>query len=365
MGEFKPLLTLNGFTMIRLAVQSALDGGVSHISVVTGRESERVRDALRGVADIPGPCQGPGECPRVEFVHNPDFATTDMLHSLKLGLRVLPKDCDAVYLLPADIAAVGPRTFGLLCARALSDRTPVLQPCFRGVRGHPLLIKRVCFEAILGFERDGGLREALKPFEETCVEVTDEGITLDADDSAGFEVLTNYVRGTKGLARVVIDGFLDEASTPWHIRRHGEAVAELAARMSKRLNILGQCLDSELSRSAAALHDMNRLDEHHSRVAAERLRAQGYEAVARVVGAHDDARGLEAGVFSEALMVFVADKLVKETKIVTLEERYAPALARFSEATPVGQRIRRDKAMCREAVACYEELTGDRIYPDA
>jgi hypothetical protein len=245
----------------------------------------------------------------------------------------------------------------------MKDDALVFRPEFEGRGGHPLLVKRPCFEAILGFGGDGGLREALRPFKTRSVAIADEGVTLDADESAAFDVLAAYTVRTKGLSRSITEKILDDFGTPPHIRAHGAAVSALAVRMARHLNIHGQCLDSELCRSAAALHDMNRLDAQHSRVAAANLRAYGYNAVAQVVAQHDNAQGLTAAVFTEALIVFVADKLVKESQIVTLEERYAPALARFSEETSVGQRIREDKAMCAEALKRYENLTGDRLCP--
>jgi CTP:molybdopterin cytidylyltransferase MocA len=376
MGEFKPLLTLNGFTLIRLAVQSAVDGGVSQVCVITGREAERVREALansdEGANKDANPYGGDTECqPLLSFVHNPDFATTDMLYSLKLGLHTLLETerqesgeapVDAIFVSPADVAAVEPRSFGQLRERAVHSDAVVFQPSFHGKKGHPLLVRRPCFEAILSFDGAGGLREALKPFSAECVELADEGITLDADEAADFKRLSAYARGVKGLAPAVIKGLLNDAKTPQHIREHCRVVAELALRMARRLNIAGQCLDSELCRSAAALHDMNRLEQHHSQVAADTLRRLGYDAVARVVGAHDSAEGFVPDTFSESLVVFIADKLVRETERVTLEERYRPALKRFSAATDIGQRILRDKALCREAISHYEELTGDRLH---
>jgi CTP:molybdopterin cytidylyltransferase MocA len=370
MGDFKPLLTLNGFAMIQMTAQSVLDGGVSRVYVVTGRNSECVRDSLQGVEDALGFPQGAGEGQSIEFVHNSEFATTDMLHSVKLGLQALLESeaagmqpVDAVFILPGDIAAVAPQTFGLLRAKALHTDAWVLHPIFKGQKGHPLLIRRSCFDTILSFEREGGLKEALRPFKVELVENADKGTTLDADESVGFEVLAAYVRRTKGLSYTVVEELLNTFKTPQHIRDHCRAVGELAARMAKRLNIFGMCLDSELSRSAAALHDMNRLDKHHSQAAAENLRRYGYDAVARVVGDHHDAQGFAHEVFTESLIVFVADKLVKETEIVGLERRYAPALERFAETSSVGRRIREEMAMCREAIARYEKLTEDCLYP--
>ena len=46
MGAFKPLLTLNGFPMIQMTVQSLKNGGIQDITVVIGREADRMREIL-------------------------------------------------------------------------------------------------------------------------------------------------------------------------------------------------------------------------------------------------------------------------------------------------------------------------------
>ena len=56
---------------------------------MTGRDQAQVAASL---ADLPVTC-----------VHNPDFATGEMLSSLKTGLRALPADLAAVFIQPADM----------------------------------------------------------------------------------------------------------------------------------------------------------------------------------------------------------------------------------------------------------------------
>jgi CTP:molybdopterin cytidylyltransferase MocA len=387
-------MPLNGFAMIRMTVQAALDGGVAISCVVTGRESERISEVLREV-------RANAACSQVKVVHNRDFATTDMLHSIKIGIRALldvendETSVDALFVLPGDIPAVSPRTFGLLRDCAKRTAASVIHPSYKGKRGHPLLLKRECFDPILTFNGEGGLKGAIGDLRAENLDVTDEGIALDADNSEAFEWLSAYARATKGLALEVTDALLASFETPQHIREHGRAVGALAARMARHLNSRGFGLDSELCRSAGELHDMNRLQKHHAKVAAEHLRARGYEAVAKVVGDHhtmtgdsDDPReprstsvgyrdarstghtGRDAPStgyttstgYSESLIVFLADKLVKETRLVTLDERYAPALERFPETTAVGRRIRLDREICREVLRRYTESTGDHIY---
>jgi hypothetical protein len=172
-------------------------------------------------------------------------------------------------------------------------------------------------------------------------------------------MLTGYVQKTKGISAQLVVELLEAADTPQNVREHCGVVSAVAARMAARLNILGYCLDTELCRSAAALHDMCRVQEHHSRKAAVALRSYGYDAVARVVEEHDGFSGIDPEVFTESLIVCTADKLVKHTGMVMPEQRYASGMERFPATSDIGARIRADLEVCKHVVARYEGLTGD------
>jgi len=387
---FKPLMTLNGFSLIQLTVQSALDGGVDEVVVVLGREGDAVRASL---CNLEGSGQGYDEAGagagadrRISFVENPDFARTDMLASVQQGLRALEaaaagaqaggvvqpagltqpvgvaaQPIDTLFVLPGDSPAIHPSTFGALRACAERDPSPLAHPCYQGNEGHPLLIKRACFGAVLGFAGEGGLRAALSPYERQEVAVDDEGILLDADVPRDFELLEFFIRRTKGVSDELAKKLLDDAETPQNVREHCRAVSALVARMVARLNALGLCLDSRLCRSGALLHDMCRVHQQHEQRAAQVLHAEGYAALARLVEAHGSFSGADPERITESLLVCVADKLVKGTRLVTPDERYAPAMEKFSASDEVGKRIRQDLLHCKRFLTRYEALTGDYL----
>jgi CTP:molybdopterin cytidylyltransferase MocA len=191
MGDFKPLMLLGGIPLIQRTVQSAFNGGAQDVVVITGRESARVQAALGNDADE-----------RITFVTNADFATTDMLQSIKFGLQALKEDVeklgsnppDAVFILPGDIPAVHPETFSALCETIQIKATPVICPSYRGAQGHPLLLTRECFGTILGFTGEGGLKAAIAPFAASSLEVDDKGVLLDADTPEAFKILSDHVQ---------------------------------------------------------------------------------------------------------------------------------------------------------------------------
>ena len=77
MGEFKPLLPVPGGSMLTRELDLLACAGVRRTVVVTVHEAARIRSEC----DMPG----------VHFVHNPDYASTKMLDSVRLGLKALPE----------------------------------------------------------------------------------------------------------------------------------------------------------------------------------------------------------------------------------------------------------------------------------
>jgi len=360
MGDFKPLMRLNGFEMIRLTVQAMLDGGVDHVCVVVGHRGQEIVQALHGFA--------------VNFVENHDFAQTDMLFSVQMGLRALLQDEDepaagygAVLIAPGDAAAFSSHTVAALLKRAGSSKAALISPRYKEGTGHPLLLRRELFELVLGYEGHGGLRAALAACEPECVELDDEGILLDADDPEAFALLEAYVRGHKGVSDEVVEELFEAHGTLPNIRAHCWATSVLCERMVCNLNGLGLGLDFELCRSSAALHDIERVKPRHAQAGADALHARGYHTIAQIVARHND--GLELGgadagsdeMLNEANLVFLADKLMKEDQLVSLDVRYAPALEEFLPSTEIGRRCRMDKASCTRLLDRYTELTGDRL----
>lgn len=170
MGEFKPLLPLRGKALIENAVESVLQGGAETVVVVTGYRGGEVEAALAHYGS------------RVRFTRNPDYARTDMLRSIQLGVRALPP-CGAFYLLPGDMPVVRQSTFERLREARNREHMSVVFPTLDGYRKHPPLIDaRMIFE-IAAFHGEGGLRELWKQHEAeiVTVPVDDQGVWVDLD----------------------------------------------------------------------------------------------------------------------------------------------------------------------------------------
>ena len=341
MGAFKPLLEINGLPMIAHTVMSMKNVGLSPVCIVTGYRGEEIQKAL---ADYD-----------ILFAENKDFATTDMLSSIKLGIEKV-KESDGFFLLPGDMPLIPPETFNAVQNTSGS----YIVPTVNGRNAHPPLIKKECYDAILSFTGDGGLPKALADFEKTYVETGNEDSNRDADFRHEFDIVAQIGKKALGLSEKLCNELFEIAKTPQHIRNHGVAVGKLSERMAKKLSDNGYFTNILLCKSAGTLHDILRLEKMHSEAGADFLKKQGYDAVSQIVRRHMTSEGLDP-VLNEASIVFLADKLIRETERVSPKERYAPAFEKFPEGTETGNRIRKDCSFSELLLNKYIELTGDVI----
>ena len=170
MGEFKPLLPFRGKTLIENTIDSILSSGAHQVVVVTGHRAGELEPILE---------ERYGD--RVVIARNADFASTDMLHSIRVGCRAMP-ECGAFFLLPGDMPVVEENTFRRVLAQR--DGTPsVIFPTLDGYRKHPPLVDSRLIPQILDFSGDGGLRRFWTEQEAIIrtVSVDDAGVWVDLD----------------------------------------------------------------------------------------------------------------------------------------------------------------------------------------
>lgn len=185
MGAFKPLMMLEGKTLIENCIDSMLDAGVACVTVVLGFRADEIETLLSSRYNDE----------QLVLTYNTEYASTDMLTSVKIGLRSLPA-CDAFFLLPGDMPAVSANTFRALQKTWEQARAMVVFPVMAGQRKHPPLISYECVRDILAFEGENGLRGIWSRFEEqtALVTVDDDGCRIDADTMEDYERLTEYMK---------------------------------------------------------------------------------------------------------------------------------------------------------------------------
>jgi CTP:molybdopterin cytidylyltransferase MocA len=182
MGSFKPLLPLEGHTIIERIIRTLQEGGVEDISVVTGRDASRLEEALTAY--------------KLNFIHNTHYATTDMFRSAVMGLSFMAERTDAVFFTPVDIPLFTAYTIRLMAGTIQKDGHHILIPRYGGRDGHPIVMRSEAAGELIRCKKPGGLRGAVDAYggSKGFLEVDDSGVLYDADtpEDYWFLVSRNY-----------------------------------------------------------------------------------------------------------------------------------------------------------------------------
>ena len=343
MGAFKPLLALEGKTVLDCAVGLFRQAGIADITVVIGHRADQLTPVLDRLA--------------VRQVVNPQY-DSGMYSSVAAGFSALPPTLRSCFFLPADMPLVRSRTI-----RALLDAqrpAAVLYPTFGGRRGHPPLVARALFSEIVGGDGAGGLKTVLRRHNDAACElpVCDEGILLDLDRPADYAAALAKGRWIDIPSPAECLAILNEQKTPENVVRHVLLVADVAATLAAALAERGLPLDVNLVRAGAMLHDVAKGQPRHAAVGAEIVERMGFPQVARLVADHSDPKVAD-GTLDERAIVYLADKLVQADRVVDLTERFRRGVERFSDdADAMAGAARRKQAALRIAAVIEAQLNA-------
>lgn len=321
MGEFKPLLPLGDSTFAGQLIRLYRSAGISDLLVVTGRESDNLKAALAENT--------------ISFRHNPDYAVTDMLTSMKIGLAGILEisEADAVFVGPVDIPLITPYTVStLLDAAAADPDAHVILPEYQGKTGHPVLIRRSEISSLLKWNGDGGLKAYLSENagHVLTVPVPDPAIRMDADDHEAYDRLCGYLARREIPDEARCAELWDFFGVPDKVRQHMRAVADEARGMEEKLAEKGYVLNKNKIAAASLLHDLARVHPDHPNKAADWLRALGHTGIEECVRVHMALPERYAHICEE-LIVFLADKYRRGTERIPIRERYEEKIRKFTD----------------------------------
>ena len=131
---------------------------------------------------------------------------------------------------------------------------------------------------------------------------------------------------------------LKNAQTPAKVIGHCTRVAELSCSIGSYLLKSGCPLNLDLIKAAALLHDIAKGKPCHAQTGAVMLGK--YPGVARIVAEHTDICWNSNQPLTEKAIVYLADKLVAEDRIITLEERFGGPLEKHKNDVVVAKKVR-------------------------
>lgn len=174
MGKPKLLLPWGESTIIRHVCQQVVACGLHEVVVVAGRWIDAIRQQT---ADLP-----------VRVVHNPDYARGEMLSSLKVGLETIWHTSDACMVVLGDQPAIPQDVIRDVAQAYHEDRGRIIAPSYQGQRGHPIVIDRVFWQALLDLPPDAAPRDAIQanPHEIYHVDVDTDSVLHDIDTPGDY-----------------------------------------------------------------------------------------------------------------------------------------------------------------------------------
>lgn len=146
MGVPKLLLPIQGKALITGIVDELAGNPLLHIVVVVGSGGGPIREALAGR--------------EVKFAVNPNLKS-DMLSSVRCGLRALPQTCEAVMVVLGDQPGLRRDLVTALLRAYRMREGSIVVPAFCGRRGHPVLFGSRWREEVLTCYDGTGLRGLL------------------------------------------------------------------------------------------------------------------------------------------------------------------------------------------------------------
>ncbi len=170
MGQPKVLLPwTDRQTVIEHILTQLLLAKVEHTTVVTGHRANDVRLlATRLGADA---------------VYNPDYASGEMLSSLKAGLLAQPPHISAVLVVLGDQPRIQARIIAQVLAAYAEGAGDIVAPSYQMRRGHPILIDRRYWQDILNLPADGAPRDVIDRYKDRIgyVTVDTDSVLRDID----------------------------------------------------------------------------------------------------------------------------------------------------------------------------------------
>jgi molybdenum cofactor cytidylyltransferase len=170
MGQPKLLLPWGTHTILAHILTTLTDAGVTPILVVLGGFGEKIREITQDFS--------------VTLVENPDYAGSEMISSLKIGLTSAKElKLSSVFIVLGDQPMLSLKTLHDLQEEYLSTGQPIIIPSYHMKRGHPWIICKELWDEVIHLPDSQTLREFLNQHQADIqyLNVDDPDILKDID----------------------------------------------------------------------------------------------------------------------------------------------------------------------------------------
>ena len=181
------------------------------------------------------------------------------------------------------------------------------------------------------------------------------GITILKEEDGVLYLEETGIRTADLLDDKEIRRIYKKCRTPENVIAHMEKVAEMTVKLVDRvMDSEGFCEDDRLMLyKAALLHDIRRTEKNHAEKSAAFLRKEGFKEVADIVKMHhSDQMNMDSGLELHEIL-FYADKLVQDDRIVSIEERFSKSFEKcrgIPEAEKKHRRVEEKSLMIQKKI---------------
>ena len=180
MGQAKLILPYKGGTVLGTVLSTLNSAGISPLITVTGGAGAAVEGILR---DLPF---------EVVIANNPQPARSEMMDSLRIGMGVLPSELDAFLIVLGDQPQIQGDIVYQLVQLFHETGHSLIIPSYQMRRGHPWLIGREYWAALVGLEPQQTMRDFLRQNSNQIryLEVNSASILEDLDTPEDYKRAT-------------------------------------------------------------------------------------------------------------------------------------------------------------------------------
>jgi molybdenum cofactor cytidylyltransferase len=174
MGQPKMLMPWGNTTVLGKVIETIQQAGMEDILVVTGG----ARNEVENVA----------EKHNARVTHNKDYANSEMLESIQLGLQGQKAQSEAALICLGDQPQIEEGSVRKVCAAFRQNAFRIVVPSYQMRRGHPWLIARELWGDVLKLRSPESMRDFLNTHKDNIfyVEHDSPSILQDIDTPADY-----------------------------------------------------------------------------------------------------------------------------------------------------------------------------------